>query len=43
MNILIVSGFSGNNYLSFIRRDDDGRSDFLIALCDYYIMENDNG
>ena len=36
MNILIVSGISGKNYLSFIRREDDGRSDFLISLFDYF-------
>ena len=34
MNILIVSGL-GEKYLSRIRREDDGRSDFLLHLFDY--------
>lgn len=36
MNILIVSGLSSENYLSSIRREDDGRSDFLISLINYF-------
>ena len=36
MNILLVAGFSSDDYLSAIYREDDGRSDFLISLINLF-------